>query len=143
MAREGFVPDLILCSTAKRSVQTMKRVLDACGGHPAHDTLDELYMATPREILTTVFARAGHADKVLVIGHNPGLGDLAAWMVNDGDPSAIKRLKEKFPTAAFAVIDLPIDNWCDVDDTETDNWNGRLIRFATPKELAEGEAGDE
>jgi phosphohistidine phosphatase len=143
LAKEGFMPDLILCSTAKRTVQTMKRILDACGAQPRHEVMDELYMATPREILAAVFEHANHADKVLVIGHNPGLGDLAAWMVNDGDPGAIKRLKEKFPTAAFAVIDLPIDNWRDVDDSQTGNWNGRLVRFATPGDLADNDTAVE
>jgi phosphohistidine phosphatase len=64
-------------------------------------------------------------------------------MVNDGDPGAIKRLKEKFPTAAFAVIDLPIDNWRDVDDSQTGNWNGRLVRFATPGDLADNDTAVE
>jgi phosphohistidine phosphatase len=143
IAKEGFTPDLILSSSAKRATQTMKRVREAFGEQAKHATLDELYMATPREILTTICDQAGDANTVLVIGHNPGLGDLAAWMVSDGDTADMRRLKEKFPTAALAVIDLPIDHWRDVDDTATNNWNGRLARFVTPRDLAIGEQEDE
>lgn len=140
MAKEGYTPDIILCSVAKRAVQTMTHVLPAFGREVTHIVLDELYMATPREILTTIVEHAGHADCILVIGHNPGLGDLAAWMVHDGSSKAVTQLKEKFPTAAFAVIDLPIDDWRELDDTGIDNWSGRLIRFATPRDLQETDA---
>lgn len=135
MAREGYFPDRVLCSTAKRATQTMKCIVPAFNREIEPVVLDELYMATPREILTTIVEHGGHAGCILVIGHNPGLGDLAAWMLNDGSSKAVAKLKEKFPTAAFAVIDLPIDDWRDLDDTAIDNWSGRLIRFATPRDL--------
>jgi len=134
MAREGYRPDRVLCSAAKRTLQTAKRVVAALDSELAIEELEELYMATPREILTTLVDCAGIANSVLVIGHNPGLGDLATWLASEGDSGDLARLRDKFPTAALAVIDLPIEQWRDLSDTAVDNWSGRLVRFATPKE---------
>jgi phosphohistidine phosphatase len=141
LASEGYVPERILCSTAKRAVQTAQYILDAFGRKPAYQELDELYMATPRDILMTVADNAGTAKTILVIGHNPGLDDLATWLINDSKAKDAARLRDKFPTAAAAVIDLPVDNWRDLSDSTTVNWSGRLIRFATPRD-ADAEASD-
>lgn len=135
MAREGLVPDRILCSTARRAVQTAKRVVHAFPGESEIEEVDSLYMATPREILSVLGDHGGHENSILVIGHNPGLGDLAAWLVSEGDTRETRRLKDKFPTAALAVIDLPIENWHDLADTVVDSWGGRLVRFAVPRDL--------
>lgn len=134
LAGEGYLPERILCSTAKRAVQTAQYVLDAFGRKPDYQELDDLYMATPRDILMTIADHAGATQTILVIGHNPGLGDLATWLVNDGKAKDIARLQDKFPTAAWAVIDLPIDDWRDLSDSKTINWSGRLVRFATPRD---------
>jgi phosphohistidine phosphatase len=134
IAREGYVPTCILCSSAKRAVQTGQYILDAFSEKPDYRELDELYMATPREILVTIDEQAGDAQSILVIGHNPGLGDLADWLLADGKGKDIARLKDKFPTAAVAVIDLPIDSWHDLSDSTTVNWHGELVRFATPRD---------
>jgi phosphohistidine phosphatase len=134
IAHEGYVPDRILCSTAKRAVQTGKMILEAFSPKPDYRQLDELYMATPRDILVTIGEQADDVQSLLVIGHNPGLGDLAAWLVNDGRGKDISRLKDKFPTAGLAVIDLPIDSWNDLSDSTMVNWHGQLIRFATPRD---------
>lgn len=134
---EHLIPDLILCSTARRALQTAKRVMDSFHREPPFTEVDELYMATPREILTVLSEHGGDEKSILVIGHNPGLGDLAAWLVTEGDIREVRRLKDKFPTAALAVIDLPIENWHDVADTAVDNWGGKLARFIVPKDLEE------
>jgi len=140
IVREGLIPDRILCSTARRAIQTAKRVVDAFPREPEIEEVETLYMATPREILTVLSDHGGHDGSILVIGHNPGLGDLAAWLVNEGEARDVRRLKDKFPTAALAVIDLPIENWHDLADTAVDTWSGRLVRFAVPRDLDSEEA---
>lgn len=136
MKHGGCLPDLVLCSSAERAIETWKLVAGAWHHPPRHIELPALYMATPREILATLQKYGGDSESVLIIGHNPGLGDLAAWLVADGDAQAIARMRSKFPTAGLAVIDLPIDSWQDLADTTVDTWNGRLIRFATPRDLS-------
>ena len=141
MQRANLLPDLILCSTARRALQTAKRVMDSWQREPHFEEVDALYMATPREILTVLSDHGGHEESILVIGHNPGLGDLAAWLVSDGNSRDVRRLKDKFPTAALAIIDLPIEKWRDLADTAIDNWSGKLMHFVTPRDL-EPEAAD-
>lgn len=140
MVDEGYLPDRILCSTAKRATQTAKLVIGAFKHKPDVKEMDELYMATPREILWTISEQSDDANSVLVVGHNPGLGDLVDWLITDGDTEDIARLRDKFPTAALAVIDLPIDHWRDLHDTAVGNWSGRLVRFAVPRDLESGDA---
>lgn len=141
--RADLLPDLVLCSTARRALQTAKRAMDSWRREPHFEELDDLYMATPREILTVLSDHGGHEASILVIGHNPGLGDLAAWLVNDGDSRDIRRLKDKFPTAALAVIDLPIEKWQDLADTAVDNWGGKLTHYVTPRDLEPEEVESE
>ena len=141
MLREGYRPERVLCSTAKRTLQTAKRVVTTLGSDLDVEELDELYMATPREILTAIVENGGAAASILVIGHNPGLGDLAAWLAAEGDSRDLARLRDKFPTAALAVIDLPIEQWRDLGDTAIDNWPGHLVRYVTPREVDPEESG--
>jgi phosphohistidine phosphatase len=79
-------------------------------------------------------------DKVstlLAVGHNPGFGELACALARDGAPDDLRRMQEKFPTAALAVLDFAIDGW---DDAAFGG--ARLQRFVVPADLRGGE-GDE
>ncbi len=67
----------------------------------------------------------------MVIGHNPGMENLADRLVGTGKPRAIAKLRSKFPTAAVAVIDFDGAGWQDVGDGA-----GVLRRFIRPKDLA-------
>jgi phosphohistidine phosphatase len=68
---------------------------------------------------------------LLVVGHNPGLEDLAALLIASGDLDARRRLKEKFPTSGLAVIDFALDTWGRLHPQA-----GRLDRFVTPRSIA-------
>ena len=67
---------------------------------------------------------------LLVVGHNPGLRDLAELLIASGDVDARQRLLEKFPTAGLAVIDFPVDDWGKLHPK-----SGRLDRFVAPRRL--------
>jgi phosphohistidine phosphatase len=62
--------------------------------------------------------------------HNPGLRDLAEFLIASGDVDARQRLLEKFPTAGLAVIDFPVDDWGKLHPK-----SGRLDRFVAPRQL--------
>ena len=65
-----------------------------------------------------------------VVGHNPGLRDLAELLIASGDIETRQRLLEKFPTAGLAVIDFPVDEW-----RKLHAHSGRLDRFVAPRSL--------
>ncbi len=126
-------PDLVLCSTATRVSETLALLQPNLPPETPVKSLEALYMALPREILT-VLAKVKEKDKVetlMVIGHNPGIGSLAHWLAGQGDKRALERMKEKFPTGAIAVIDFDISSWRDLDGEQ-----GNLRQFMTPRELA-------
>jgi phosphohistidine phosphatase len=126
-------PDLILCSTATRVSETLDLLRPSLPPETPVKALEALYMALPREILT-VLAKVKEKDKVdtlMVIGHNPGIGSLAHWLAGQGDKRALERMKDKFPTAAVAVIDFDIPAWRDIEGEQ-----GTLRQFMTPRELS-------
>jgi phosphohistidine phosphatase len=111
LAAEGLVPDLVVCSTAVRARQTLEG-LAAGGGLGEAAVVHEasLYLASPGTILAVARAAVGDAggepERVLLIGHNPGMEELA---------SRLAGRFVRFPTATVAVCDLATIDWADLD----------------------------
>jgi phosphohistidine phosphatase len=108
----GIEPELVLCSSSARTRETLARVgLEA--------TIErDLYGATAHELLARVRALPPDLESVLLIGHNPGMHDLALALT--GEPG------DKYPTGALATIEL--DDWTAA--------SGRMAGFVRPRELA-------
>ncbi|KXF77001.1 hypothetical protein ATN84_13520 [Paramesorhizobium deserti] len=105
MAVAGFIPDLAICSTAKRTRETLDNLrLTLTSPFPAADS-DALYTANANGYLDAVHD-AGDASCVLVIGHNPSMEELALALATKGHPALLQRLSHGFPTAGLAVIDF-------------------------------------
>jgi len=131
MARHSLVPERVLCSPARRTRDTWA----AIGAQWPADVdvvFDRrLYAATAQAILSIVRAQDDAARTLLVIGHNPGLQEAAELLIAAGDVELRERLREKFPTAALAVIDFTIDKWSRIHER-----SGRLDRYITPRSIA-------
>ena len=78
----------------------------------------------------TLHRAPDEARTLLLIGHNPGLGALAASLCGAGSKKALETMRTKFPTAGLAVIDFDLEHWSDVADGA-----GRLEAFVRPKDL--------
>ena len=131
MARHSLIPDHVLCSPARRTVDTWSLVAEAFAKPPVVDFDDRLYDASADTVLDVVRETGAEIHSLLVIGHNPGLQDLAGLLIASGDLDARERLSEKFPTAALLVIDFAFDDW-----RKLHRRAGRLDRFVTPRSLA-------
>ncbi len=130
LARAGYLPELILCSSALRAAETLDLVVAGWPTQPTVRKQKSLYLAMPREMLKRVQAAGGTLGSVMLVGHNPGIADLANWLCHDGDPDSRAALSRKFPTGAIAVIDFDVEDWREVDaDT------GRLVAFMTPRQV--------
>ena len=92
---------------------------------------ERLYEAGPHGILKIIADAERDVGTLLVVGHNPGLQELAVQLVASGSAEMRQRLSEEFPTAALVVIDFAIEDWRRLHPR-----SGRLIRFVTPKSLA-------
>ena len=134
----GCLPDLVLCSTARRARQTWELAAAQLPGPPPARFDDRIYAAPATGLLTVVRDAAGQAGTLLVVGHHPGLQDLVLTLADpgSGDGSALDRARAKFPTAAVAVLELSTP-WPALQPGQA-----RLTAFVTPRDLrAAGSAG--
>jgi phosphohistidine phosphatase len=128
----GLVPDMVLVSTARRTRETLER-LEPWAETPLIEPMEALYLAPAERVLDLVREVAETVRVLLVIGHNPGLHELAwhlARLSQDGD--AVRRLEKGFPTAALAEFAVT-GPWRTLD-RET----ARLLRFESPRTLDAG-----
>ena len=105
----------------------------------AQDVRDDLYLAEAPDMLDMVRSLDDKVSSVMLIGHNPGMAELALLMV--GPPLSIeaearhKRLREKFSTCSLAVIGFDVPTWRDLRAGR-----GVLEEFMRPRDL--GPEGD-
>ncbi len=128
----GLAPDVVLVSTSRRTVQTLEG-LEPWADTPLVDRLDSLYLASASTILKVVQEVGATARSVMVVGHNPGVHDLAMLLVGaqaaSFDNPDIRRLAEGFPTGALAEFTITAP-WQALDEG-----GGRLTRFLCPRDL--------
>ena len=130
----GFAPDLVLVSSARRTLQTLE-MLQPWPAAPPVQTMDALYLASAAQLLDMLHAVPADTACVMLIGHNPGLHDLALQLVGPTGLSrqdvVTQRLCEGFPTGALAAFTLAAD-WAKVGPG-----GGRLDHFFGPRDLPE------
>ena len=105
----GYVPDLVLCSPARRTRDTWALLSGELDGHPLVRYEQRIYEATALSLLHLVREAGGDHRTVLLIGHNPGIAELAVGIAQMTDgPAAepLDRAREKYPSAAVAVLDF-------------------------------------
>ena len=99
---------------------------------------ERLYLAGTDTIMDVIREAGGDGDALLLSGHNPGLGDMLFELVAPKNENALyDEAKVKFPTAAYAVFELDIDDWADLR-----TGCGTLAHFARPRDL-DAELGPE
>ena len=97
--------DLVLCSTATRARQTLRRT----GVDAPVRYIERLYGAGPATVIDEINAVADEISALLVVGHEPAMTDtvLALAGADGTNTAAAERLSEKFPTSGIAVLDVP------------------------------------
>ena len=120
---QNLVPDHILSSTAKRARKTAAKAAEACGFQHALELRESLYHASCSDWLQAASEVPGNVDRLLVVGHNPGLEELVETLTGQS---------EAMPTAALAQVALPIDSWQELFE----GIDGQLVELWRPRELA-------
>ena len=115
MAREGLAPDLAIVSSARRTQETWDLVRRAFAGNLHYRGEPRIYEATADAILAIVRETAPHVERLLLVGHNPGLQDLALELIGKGSRPELSRLRAKYPTAGLVVIDFDVPSWNRLD----------------------------
>lgn len=126
----GIAPDLVLCSTARRTVDTLAAIRSSLPKAAAVETTAELYEVGAAALLDRVHLVPSQVGVLLLVGHNPGMEGLASGLAGDGsDVEARTAMLRKFPTGALASLAFDGD-WDGL------SWGAaRLTGFVVPREL--------
>lgn len=116
-------PQLVLCSTSKRTRDTLKYLQPALGEAPV-ELERRIYEASYQTLLECLAEVPAETESVLMIGHNPGLERLALYLMSDrGHGAGAARMVDKYPTGSLAVLLAPAEDWaslkvgsCRLDD---------------------------
>ena len=137
-----YLPDQVLCSTARRARETWQLTRDGLGANPPVNFDARVYQASAMQLLDLIRRAPPAARTLLIIGHDPAIPELAHMLAaaasparpgaesEAASPAMFDRMRAKFPTAAIAVLEF------------TGNWNqlapasARLARFVTPRDLS-------
>jgi len=130
MRQRGWLPDLVLCSNARRARDTLALAAARLPKRPKTSIEAGLYLAGADTLLRRLREVEDEVESVLLVGHNPDLHDLTQDLAGAGDPEALARLERKFPTGALAVLELDDRPWRDLR-----RGRARLACFAEPKRL--------
>jgi len=130
MATHALTPDQVMTSPAARTQETWKFAAAAFKPAPTGAAVERLYDATPHQILDVIKQAPAGAQTLLIVGHNPGLHELAVMLVASGDIETREQMREKLPTSGLLIIDFAFDSWAKLHPQ-----SGRLERFITPKSL--------
>jgi phosphohistidine phosphatase len=134
MARHPPFPDSVLVSPAVRADQTWEiawQAMKARVPEPEVELVPDLYGADPAQLLLTI-REASTADPktLMLVGHNPGMHELALALAGSGDATGRRALADNLPTSGLAVFDFETNDWADVAFRR-----GRLVQFVSPKLL--------
>ena len=124
LASRGYLPDEVLSSDATRTRETWEALAPYLPQAPAPAWISKLYQASPDTVLNRLKAAQGRT--VMVIGHNPGLAELAA-MLPATPPSEPDFAR--FPTSATLVVDFEAPDWKRIEPGR-----GSILDFFTPTE---------
>jgi len=129
MRAEGLVFDAVIASPAVRVVETLAELASGYGEEIAPTYDERVYLASPATLIALAQTTDDGVRRLLIVGHNPGLEQLALQLT-DGEETRLRaELALKYPTATLAEIELPIAHWGELSGS------GRLTRFVRPRDL--------
>jgi phosphohistidine phosphatase len=123
-------PRWFLCSPARRAAQTLEQVRESLPLADGGEFQQDLYLANAEQVFARVREVADSVGSLLVVGHNPGLAQLAAGLTRPPKGETDAWALPNFPTAALARLRFDVDRWFDLAPRR-----GELV-FTTPKLLA-------
>jgi phosphohistidine phosphatase len=127
LRRAGIAPELVLSSPSRRTLETLD-LLKLPDERVRIE--DALYAGGADELLAVLRTVPRSVPSVLLIGHNPGLQQLAVQLAGSGDDRHLERMRVKLPTGALASLELAVTDW-----TELAAGAGTLVGYVLPKEL--------
>jgi phosphohistidine phosphatase len=129
MAEQALHFDKVIASPALRVIQTIEGVEDGFGQQFSTVYDKRIYMASGATLLDVVHGTDEGCQRLLMVGHNPGLEDLVLLLVPESAGGARDEVEMKYPTATIAELSFE-GSWADLDERMA-----VLTRFARPRDL--------
>jgi phosphohistidine phosphatase len=127
LREQGIEPELVLCSTARRARETLDRIEPALVT-PAIQVEGDLYAASADALLERIRSVPDTVESVMLIGHNPGLQELALALARRSD--TVRELEAKYPTAVLATLMVLVESW-----QELDRETAELVALVRPRDV--------
>lgn len=127
--REALAFDAVIASPAIRVRETIASIEEGLGRSLEAAWEQKVYMASAAILMDVVQAVADDVERLLVIGHNPGLEDFALMLAAEDDPVRAT-VYEKYPTATLLELHTPAARWGDLREGAS-----RILRFVRPRDL--------
>lgn len=124
----GVHPDVVLCSPAVRTTQTLELIREGLGAGVEVLVEDELYGASAHQLLARLRCLPEQVRSVMVVGHNPGLQELTLLLARQGPLR--ERAQAHFPTAALATLAVRRGGWAALGPAKA-----TLVDYREPREL--------
>ena len=132
LREKDLIPDLIYCSDAVRTVETLQRITP-CLADGIPQIIDKKFnLAEGSALLRSIKSSEDKYQRIMLVGHNPGCEVLALTVLKDHNTAPAMTLRNKFPPAALAVLNFDIDQWSDLEAGI-----GCLVDLVSPRELSD------
>ena len=126
----GLDFDHVVASPAVRVIETLDEIVAGYGRTLELVWDRRMYLASSASLLDIVHGLPVEAERVLLVGHNPGLEDLVLMLVPDAVDALRDAVEEKYPTASLAELAFETEDWGDIAAG-----GARLTRFVRPRDL--------
>jgi phosphohistidine phosphatase len=130
LRKRGLIPDLVLCSPARRAQETWHEI-EVAFGRPVEMRLESrIYPGEPADVLAAISTVPAAIRTLMIVGHNPGLHALARRLAARGDAALLARLASGLATGTCVELAFAGGRWSALD-------GGTLVRLFTPRASAE------
>jgi len=132
LRKSGYVPDRVLCSTARRARETWALAEDKLRADPEVVFEQRVYGASTAELLDLARGTPSRVRTLMIVGHDPAMQNLTLELAGPEpgeEADALGRVRDKFPTAAIAVLAFT-GPWPDLAAGQA-----RLAAFAVPRDF--------
>jgi phosphohistidine phosphatase len=127
---QGRIPSLVMHSSARRATETWQRIAPELGVEVPAVADESLYLAAPRQLFATITSTPEPHESLLIVGHNPGLHELALVLARHGASEDLDRLRAGYPAGALSEIRFGAARWSDLRPK-----TGHLEWIAFPRQV--------
>lgn len=126
----GIKPDLVVCSAARRTQETAEPFLEMWGDDVSIEIDQRIYESAPDILLARLAEIPSDVEKVMMIGHNPGIHSIALFLSVPSRSNSRQSMESRFAPGALCELTARDDGLRGLESAAFD-----LVRFVSPGDL--------